>query len=87
MRGHCAKRAGDCIGRRTGLRESASNVELDRALHVRGVARRPFALHAARATPFVTDRPQELYLVSSSLAALGARLADGARDQGARKIS
>jgi phenylalanine-4-hydroxylase len=53
---------------------ASSIAELDRALHARGIERRPFVLSEACATPFFTDRPQELYLVTDSLDALGAQL-------------
>jgi phenylalanine-4-hydroxylase len=53
---------------------ASSIAELERALHAPGIERRAFELHAARNTPFFTDRPQELYLVTSSLAELATLL-------------
>lgn len=55
---------------------ASSIAELERALHARDVARRPFVLHEARAQAFETDRPQELYLVSPGFAALSESLDD-----------
>lgn len=53
---------------------ASSIAELDRALHADGIERRPLALSEARQTPFFTDRPQEMYLVTGSLATLGLEL-------------
>lgn len=58
---------------------ASSIAELDRALHDPGVERRRFELASARATPFRTDRPQELYLVAAAPAALAAELESDAR--------
>jgi phenylalanine-4-hydroxylase len=60
---------------------ASSIAELQRALRARGVARRPFTLSQARATPIVTDEPQRLYLVGSSTAQIGALLADSPRSR------
>jgi phenylalanine-4-hydroxylase len=55
---------------------ASSIAELERALHAPGIERRAFELHRARGTPFRTDRPQEMYLVTSSLSALALALED-----------
>jgi phenylalanine-4-hydroxylase len=54
---------------------ASSIAELDRALHARAVRRRPFALDEARRLRFVTDRPQELYLVAPPPAELAELVA------------
>jgi len=53
---------------------ASSIAELERALHARDVRRRVFALAEARSLRFVTDRPQELYLVSPPPAELAELL-------------
>ncbi len=53
---------------------ASSIAELERALHAPAVERRAFVLGDAAATPFVTDRPQELYLVTRDLAVLALEL-------------
>jgi phenylalanine-4-hydroxylase len=53
---------------------ASSIAELDRALHAPGLERRAFVLREAAATPFVTDRPQELYLVTQDLEELASEL-------------
>ena len=55
---------------------ASSIAELDRALHSRIVQRRRFRLFDARRTPFETDKPQDLYLISDSLEALAKELRD-----------
>jgi phenylalanine-4-hydroxylase len=57
---------------------ASSIAELDRALHTPAIERREFVLREAVATPFVTDRPQELYLVTHGLDALSAELRSSA---------
>jgi phenylalanine-4-hydroxylase len=57
---------------------ASSIAELDRALHAPGIERRAFVLREAATTPFVTDRPQELYLVTHDLDALSAELCGSA---------
>jgi phenylalanine-4-hydroxylase len=57
---------------------ASSIAELDRALHAPGIERRAFVLREAATTPFVTDRPQELYLVTHDLDALSAELGGSA---------
>lgn len=63
------------VVRALGAGLASSIAELDRALHARAVRRRPFVLSQARTQRFVTDRPQELYLVSPPLPELAALLA------------
>jgi phenylalanine-4-hydroxylase len=53
---------------------ASSIAELDRALHAEHVVRREFVLREAAAMPFVTDRPQELYLVSRDLEGVAVEL-------------
>jgi phenylalanine-4-hydroxylase len=53
---------------------ASSIAELERALHAPSIARREFVLREAAAMPFVTDRPQELYLVTRDLDALAAEM-------------
>jgi phenylalanine-4-hydroxylase len=53
---------------------ASSIAELERALHAPGLERRAFVLREATATPFVTDRPQELYLVTQDLGELATEL-------------
>ncbi len=62
------------VVRALGAGLASSIAELDRALHARAVRRRPFALAEARRLRFVTDRPQELYLVSPPPAELATLL-------------
>ncbi len=54
---------------------ASSIAELHRALHARGVERRPLVLERARAQRFCTDRPQDLYLIAPPLGRLPAQLA------------
>lgn len=58
---------------------ASSIAELDRALHAENVERRAFVAEDARATPFFTDRPQELYWVADSLGELARVLATAQR--------
>lgn len=55
---------------------ASSIAELERALHEPAVQRRSLALADAAATDFVTDRPQELYLVTRDLAKLASAIQD-----------
>jgi phenylalanine-4-hydroxylase len=66
-------RDGDAV-RALGAGLASSIAELERALHANDVERRPLVLDEARRTPFFNDRPQELYLVTGSLDALGLEL-------------
>jgi phenylalanine-4-hydroxylase len=68
-------REGDSL-RALGAGLASSIAELERALHAPQVARRAFDVHTARNTPFCTDRPQEMYLVTPSLPDLAVTLAD-----------